>query len=77
MDNKFYKDKGYTIKAAIIQSSQVQFMENKIKEELFILQKTGREIESVSPITQTNNGLFCVITYKDFRPPSEHYKYYI
>lgn len=77
MNNKFYKDKGYTIKAKIIQTSQAEFMNDKIKEELFILQKVGREIESVSPITQTNNGLFCVITYKDFNAPSEHYKYYI
>lgn len=48
----------------------------KIKEELFIRQKIGCEIESVSAITQIGDGLCCIITYKDFHKPNEFYSYY-
>lgn len=77
MENKVYSKKGYTIKVKILNHKDFRFLNTKIKEELFILQKIGCEIESVSPITQIGDELFCVITYRSFDKPSEFYKYYV
>lgn len=77
MENKVYNKKGYTIKVAIIKDSKLKFLNKKIKEELFIRQKIGCEIESVSAITRIGDDLCCVITYKDFHKPNEFYSYYI
>lgn len=77
MENKVYDKNGYTIKVAIIKDDNFKFLNTRIKENLFILQKIGCEIESVSAITQIGDDVCCVITYKDFNKPNEFYSYYI
>ena len=76
MGNKVYDRKGYTVRAKILINQNIKFLDNRIKSEIFNLQKEGCEIESVSPITQIGSELSCVITYKDFHQPDEIYRYY-